>query len=363
MSQPPKLPALEPTPEELEALKGPPLAVPGEILARATVASSAEVARMQPRRAKRGLPWGAMVAGAVVLLALLLPQGPGPVLLDREQPTELNGTLKLGLNMKVQGNAVLVLHQADRQGTEVELMSGQATFEVDPEGDYTDLVVRYGDWRVRTAGGAFRISDAPLVLLESGSAQITGPGTDLVLEGRRRWSPIPETAALDEVVQTEPSADLSPPEVRPSAPPPPTAPTLEPEVEDLQDPAEQAAFEALLLARAQDAQQTAPLADDFLAKWKDSPLAAEVQAIGLSAQLADPTLDPVRTLAKVDAWLSANPQHPRFVEMHYLRATLLRDQLHDCPGAIPSYRVVVQMGVGPQKNQAERYLRACMADQ
>ncbi len=362
MSETPKLPSLDPTQRELEAMASPPLPVPGEILARATVASSAELARMQPRAPKRTVPWGALAAGAVVLLGLLLPQGPGPVLLDREHPTELNGALKLGLNMKVQGDAVLVLHQADRQGTEVELMSGQATFEVDPEGDYTDLVVRYGDWQVHTTGGAFLISDAPLVRLESGSAQVTGPGTDLVLEGKRRWSPVPETAALERVVQTEPIADLSTPEATPPPPrdPAPLAPAPEPE---LQDPEEQQAFETLLAARSQDSEETAPLAEAFLARWSDSPLGAEVQAIGLSAQLADPTLDPVRTLAKVDAWLSANPQHPRFVEMHYLRATLLRDQLHDCPGAIPSYRVVVQMGVGTQQRQAERYLQACLADQ
>jgi hypothetical protein len=133
--------------------------------------------------------------------------------------------------------------------------------------------------------------------------------------------------------------------------------------EELQDPAEQRAFEALLLARSERSEQTGPMAEDFLAQWQGSPFQAEVQAIALSAQLADPTADPTSTLTKVDAWLTHNPKHPRFVEMHYLRATLLRDQLHDCKQAEPSYRVVIQMGTGVQKAQAERYLQACLAGQ
>lgn len=357
---------LDPTPEELERLSGPPLAVPGQVLAKATLASSAELARMQPRVAKRSMPWGALLAAGVVLFALLLPQGPGPMLLQHEAPTTLDGNLKMGLNMKVEGQGVLVLHEYSRQGTEVELMSGQATFDVDPQGQYTELHVVYGDWVVYTQGARFTLSDLPTLSVESGSVVVKGPELEMALGPRDRWSPVPETASLDRVVQTEPLKDLLPVEVKPRprqpAQPPPARDPL-PAPAELQDPAEQAAFEALLVARAEHSEQTGTLAEQFLLEWDDSPLHAEVQAIAIAAQLSDPTLDPVRTLNKVDAWLASNPQHPRFVEMHYLRATLLRDQLHDCQRAEPSYRVVVQLGAGTRRAQAEHYLQACLAGQ
>lgn len=367
------IPKLEPSPEELERLSGPPLAVPGQVLAKATLASSAELARMQPRAPKRSLPWGGVLAAGVVLFALLLPQGPGPMLLAQEAPTTLDGNLKMGLNMKVEGQGVLVLHEYSRQGTEVELMSGQATFDVDPEGQYTELRVRYGDWVVHTQGGRFTISDLPAIRVESGSVVVRGTEMETALGPKDRWSPVPETASLDRVVQTEPLKDLLPVEVKPRGPAPEskglpestglTTPRSLPVPAELQDPAEQAAFEALLFARAERSEQTGTLAEAFLLQWEDSPLQTEVQAIAIAAQLADPTLDPVRTLSKVDAWLTSNPQHPRFVEMHYLRATLLRDQLHDCQRAVPSYRVVVQLGAGTQRAQAEHYLQACLAGQ
>lgn len=364
------IPNLEPSPEELERLSGPPLAVPGQVLAKATLASSAELARMQPRAPKRSLPWGGVLAAGVVLFALLLPQGPGPMLLAQEAPTTLDGNLKMGLNMKVEGQAVLVLHEYSRQGTEVELMSGQATFDVDPAGEYTQLRVSYGDWVVYTQGGRFTLSDLPALSVESGSAVLKGPEMETALGPKDRWSPVPETASLDRVVQTEPLKDLLPVEVKATLRKPKTEvlPETNPAAEQpapavMQDPAEQAAFEALLLARAERSEQTGTLAEQFLVEWTDSALQAEVQAIAIAAQLADPTLDPVRTLSKVDAWLTSNPQHPRFVEMHYLRATLLRDQLHDCQRAVPSYRVVVQLGAGTQRAQAEHYLQACLAGQ
>lgn len=364
------IPNLEPSPEELERLSGPPLAVPGQVLAKATLASSAELARMQPRAPKRSLPWGGVLAAGVVLFALLLPQGPGPMLLAQEAPTTLDGNLKMGLNMKVEGQAVLVLHEYSRQGTEVELMSGQATFDVDPAGEYTQLRVSYGDWVVYTQGGRFTLSDLPALSVESGSVVLKGPEMETALGPKDRWSPVPETASLDRVVQTEPLKDLLPVEVKATLRKPKTEvlPETNPAAEQpapavMQDPAEQAAFEALLLARAERSEQTGTLAEQFLVEWTDSALQAEVQAIAIAAQLADPTLDPVRTLSKVDAWLTSNPQHPRFVEMHYLRATLLRDQLHDCQRAVPSYRVVVQLGAGTQRAQAEHYLQACLAGQ
>ncbi len=364
------IPNLEPSPEELERLSGPPLAVPGQVLAKATLASSAELARMQPRAPKRSLPWGGVLAAGVVLFALLLPQGPGPMLLAQEAPTTLDGNLKMGLNMKVEGQAVLVLHEYGRQGTEVELMSGQATFDVDPAGEYTQLRVSYGDWVVYTQGGRFTLSDLPALSVESGSVVLKGPEMETALGPKDRWSPVPETASLDRVVQTEPLKDLLPVEVKATLRKPKTEvlPETNPAAEQpapavMQDPAEQAAFEALLLARAERSEQTGTLAEQFLVEWTDSALQAEVQAIAIAAQLADPTLDPVRTLSKVDAWLTSNPQHPRFVEMHYLRATLLRDQLHDCQRAVPSYRVVVQLGAGTQRAQAEHYLQACLAGQ
>lgn len=355
------IPKLEPTPQELERLTGPPLPVPGAVLARATVASSAELARMQPRATKRSMPWGALLAAGIVLFTLLLPQGPGPMLLEQEAPTALDGRLKMGLNMKVEGQGQLLLHEYSRSGTVVELLSGQATFDVDPQGRYTDLEVRYGDWTVLSQGANFTLSDVPALTVESGEVELLGPGTQERLGPRDRWSPVPETVPLDRVVQTEPLQDLDTPEARP---PQPAAPKPQPSPPaQLQDPAEQAAFEALLSARAARSEQTGALAEDFLAQWQDSPLRAEVQAIALAAKLSDPTGDPAETLREVDRWLADNPKHPRFVEMHYLRATLLRDQLHDCPKAIPSYRVVEQLGSGTQKAQAERYLKACLAGQ
>ena len=292
------------------------------------------------------------------------------MLLAQEAPTTLDGNLKMGLNMKVEGQAVLVLHEYSRQGTEVELMSGQATFDVDPAGEYTQLRVSYGDWVVYTQGGRFTLSDLPALSVESGSVVLKGPEMETALGPKDRWSPVPETASLDRVVQTEPLKDLLPVEVKATLRKPKTEvlPETNPAAEQpapavMQDPAEQAAFEALLLARAERSEQTGTLAEQFLVEWTDSALQAEVQAIAIAAQLADPTLDPVRTLSKVDAWLTSNPQHPRFVEMHYLRATLLRDQLHDCQRAVPSYRVVVQLGAGTQRAQAEHYLQACLAGQ
>lgn len=365
--------ATDPTEREIQALSAPPAADPQGFLAAVTAPSAAELARLQPRRAPRAeLPWRALVPAAMLLLAfIVLPRGPGPVMLEQGQPTAVDDGIFLGRDIRSEGTGTLRLIQAGARGTIVELLAGELRFDVNPEGLYNDLTVHAGGASFVTQGAAFTLSAEGHLSVISGVvlAGVQGEERIPVTSGARWHTPdlapvteITQTLPADEVIglQPDPPAPeiLSDPRPLP-APPQPRPPAPEPpELEEMLA-LEQAEFEALLEARAARSQQTSTLADRFLERWADSPMRPEVEAIALSAAMSDPTLDPVALLARVDRWLSANPKHPRFVEMHYLRATLLRDQLHDCQAASVSYRVVIAMGSGALQEQSQRYLEAC----
>ncbi|MCB9746481.1 MAG: FecR domain-containing protein [Alphaproteobacteria bacterium] len=376
------LPTLDPTEAELERVLD--VLSPEDMapLAQATAPTAAEIARLRPRaRAlappqRRLAPVMLVAVAAALLLALLWPREPAPVFVALGAHQVLDTPLSLGPDIQVEhggpGEVALSVLAAGPEGAVVEVTEGAATFEVDPAGQYRDLEVRAGSLRVRVTGTRFTVHAEGRVEVHRGSVEVLGEGLRTALRAGDAWPPV-AVEALDHVVQrladresAEAALDAEledAPELRAPAPVAPVQQrAVPPEAahEELMSESEAEAFEALLLARAERDPSLGPLAEDFLRRWGDSPLGPEVEAIALSAAL--PSAEPLALLARVDAWLAENPDHPRFVELHYLRATLLRDRLRDCQRASVSYRVVAELGDPTRASMARRYLEACGAE-
>ncbi len=378
--------ALEPRPEELAGLMPP--AAP-RWCADATSPSDAELGRLlahasrlpaRRRRPNRALAWG--LAAAVTLLAVLhlipLPSDPEPsALVD-------DSALHFGPSITVRGDGEIQVIRTDADGTELALLAGRATFEVDPTGEQRHLEVRAGDVRVEVTGTRFTVAlegDRVSVEVLRGSVQIHRPGDSLGLHAGERWSglaqPTEQAAATPTGPEVrEPDAGARAPRTAPRAPttegPPPRAETPAPSTEQ-PAPAEigsaaptalsgrtaAEAWAALLAKRAAGAEPEAQLAalDRFLAEHQDPVLETEASALrlGLLAQ----QLPGEEVLPELDTWLAGHPDHARSLELELLRATVAREQLGDCGLALSSYTRVAREATGTLQATAQAWADYC----
>ena len=338
--------ALEPSDAEVERLTSP--LRPGLVGAcsSATEPTPTELARLQPRQRRVGLPLSPFVLAAVA--ALLLVFGAWP-----------SGTTQLAEGIEVAGSALVSV--APGSMTVVDQQDGLVVYEVRPDGP-SDLLVRAGEVEVRVTGTRFSVLKSGRhveVEVFRGSVEVSADGETALLGVGRVWRRRRLTRAEPEAQGTNAlrhEVGIAPlhPHLELSRPEPATASEeseeLPPSGADLD------AFHALVTARETGRLKLSEV-EAFLAEHPESDFVGEASVFRL--ELLARGEDAQLALAEIEAWLGAHSSGSRFVQVHYLRATLLRDKLKDCDGARPSYLVVAELGRGKLAAEAERYLEAC----
>ncbi|HJN73717.1 MAG TPA: hypothetical protein QGF58_07280 [Myxococcota bacterium] len=329
--------ALEPSEDELARLVEP--LSPGLLagLSSATEPSAAELARLRPREARRRSPVWLLAVAAVLLSFVLFPRPDAP--------------RHLAPGVEVYGSAHAAI--VDEDALVIELRDGLANFRADRR-----VVVRAGEVDVDFESARVSILlDGGHVRIEvfTGQAEVrTGDGTVLLAAGTSWRRPLPaepqaevegvraqrvEVEDVDAVASIQPWGPL--PRRPPRVDPAPDVPAF------------------VVLMNSRDAGQLM-LADveTFLSEYPESPFAHEASVMRLE-RLAE-EVDPEDALSQVEAWLEVHAHSPRFAEVHYLRATLLRDRLEDCGAAMTSYRIVIERGPRRLAEPARDYLEGCL---
>lgn len=394
--------ATAPSDREVSALLGGLTPPPVELLRAATAPTPAEIARLRPRPAPAPRRWplataAAMAAGLMLSFGAWAQFSHGPVDVPVGVVTELDGPVQLGHDVTLDGEALVLVHRADRSGTVVELLVGHVTLDAVGEPDAIPVALVAGPLSLNLQDGAVSVQRASAaafasVQVERGAVTAdTGCGPWRALDaghvlhaqdvraefrthcmGLVRTVPAPSLELPPEVLHA--SLPLAPPPapervvVRAPAPEPPSPEVLaldepEPEpapAEPVLDGNEMAQSFARILGHveARDVPSAALLGEMelFLERYPGSALASEVEVRRLEL-LADG--NPQVAVREIEAWLAEHGNHPRSVEVQYLRATVYRDRLHDCASASDSYRVVASLGSSAQRSKAERYLLLC----
>ena len=333
--------ALEPTEAEVGRLVDP---LPAPLiagLASATEPTPPELARLRPRARSRAWPlWPLVAAVAAALLLLLLPR---------------SGTTTLAPGLEVSSGAAVAV--VDQDLLIVELQDGLANLRAE-----RPTLIRAGEVEIDVEVGTLSVLlDRGRVWVEvfEGRAEVRAGSRSTALGPGERWrqpTPLveePQPDALRAVrVEVEEQGRVVA-SVSPEALPPLRrkpwldAPDLDPAVEP---------FGELLDLRERDVLRLHHV-EDFLAAHPDSIFVGEARVWRLERLAAE--VDPQDALDAVDAWLEAHPDSQRVAEVHYLRATVLRDRLEDCDAAAASYRVVIDLGHRPRLEEARRYLERC----
>ncbi|MFH1468785.1 MAG: FecR domain-containing protein [Pseudomonadota bacterium] len=388
--------ALAPEPSEVAGLRPAP---PPPWCAEVTAPTEAEVARLlaraarvpAPRRVLRpALAWALVGALAVLAFIHLVPLSGQPAPVPGAQATLHGQVLHLGPSISVTGDGEIEVLRADEQATELALLEGSATFEVDPQGARRHLVVQAGGVRVEVTGTRFIVScrgEKVGVEVLRGSVQVHRADGSLTLRGGERWSgpawggdpiaPIqgeepvppkaPEPAAPSPAARAvNPGHSAAPPAANAEAEGVATSPTpeVEPPSEAEENPAAAAeAWAALLALRADGASTHTLLADleRFLAEHSDPLLGAEASALRLG--LLAEQLPGEKLMPQIDAWLGAHPRHARGLEVELLRATVAREELGDCALALPSYERVAREAAGDMQAVAQAWAERCRAQE
>jgi hypothetical protein len=394
--------ATAPSEREVSALLGGLTPPPVELLRAATAPTPAEIARLRPRPAPAPKRWPmasavAMAAGLMLSFGAWAQFSHGPVDVPVGVVTELDGPVQLGHDVTLDGEALVLVHRADRSGTVVELLVGDVTVRSVGEQDAQPIALLAGPLSLDLhAGGvsAQRASAAAFASVQVDEGLVTadtgcGPWRSLesghVLQpqdvraefrtncmGLVRTVPAPSLELPSEVLQASlpmvppprPERVVRVPEPEPEPVPQEILALDEPEPpaepEPLLDGNEMAEAFARILGHveSQDVPAAALLGEMelFLSRYPGSPLASEVEVRRLEL-LADG--NPQVAVREIEAWLADHGNHPRSVEVQYLRATVYRDRLHDCDSARDSYQVVASLGSSAQRSKAERYLLLC----
>jgi len=378
--------SLEPRPDEIHRLRPPP--APGWC-ADATTPEDVEVDRLlahtsrspaPTRRPRAALAW-ALVAALLLLGVLHLAPLPGDPPPAGAGDLAQQGVLHFGPSITVSGAGEIELIRSDEQGTELALLAGSATFEVDPAGERRHLEVHAGAVRVEVTGTRFTVAihqGRVRVEVLRGSVNVHRPGDSLSLRAGEDWSGVDSRSKAEQVPATPPEAGEPSTEIPvtsteiptpsteglaelPAAKPP--TPTLPPRGgEGSQEAPHQSAAQAwvdLLVQRATLAEPEAQLqaVEDFLATHDDPVLTAEAEALRLD--LLATLLPGEEVLPELDAWLADHPDHPRSLEIELLRATVAREQLDDCVLALPSYTRVAREASGPLQAHARAWAEHC----
>jgi len=362
--------ALEPRAEELAGLQAPP--APGWC-ADATAPSDAELDRLLARATapvrrpghRPAIAWA--LAAALLLLGVmhLVPLGdtPTPEPVATVQPDD--GLLRFGPSITTTGSGELQVLRADEAGTELALLSGRRSFEVDPHGERRRLKVHAGEVVVEVTGTRFTVSvqeGRVSVEVERGSVLVHRAEDRIVLKGGERWSAA--RAELETVVEAE--RESRPTAARPTTRPPDPSPQrgeggdrVAPQGNPPRGPTPAEAWAGLLGQRAAGAEPDVLIAglEDFLATHDDPALTAEAGALHL--QLIAEQLPGEEILPLADAWLSAFPGHTRSLEIDLLRATIAREQLGDCALALPSYERIAAEATGDLRAHASAWAEHC----
>jgi hypothetical protein len=381
--------SLEPRPEEIAGLQPP--ATPGWC-AEATAPSAAEVQRLMahaarapsPRRSARPiLAWALVTALLLLGLAHLLPLPGDPQPVAGVATLGEGNILHFGPSITVSGVGEIEVLRADEQGTALALLAGEATFEVDPDGERRQLDVHAGELRVEVTGTRFVVAiddDRVRVEVLRGSVRVHRPGDSLSLGAGEHWSgpkrqlaaalgTTPEPRAPNPGIREPNSEPPTPipetrhpiPEIRaPSTTHPAAGSSTAPDTPSSTDATTAAqAWASLLEARATSRDPEAQLSalDSFLSQHPDPVLGPEAGALRL--ELLAELLPGEEVMPDVDAWLAHHPQHARSLEVELLRATVAREQLDDCALAMPSYARVAREASGSLQANAQAWLEHC----
>jgi hypothetical protein len=342
--------ALEPSEAELERLTAPLPEGLRVACASATQPTPAELARLQPRGRRAGLPLTPFLLATA--LAVLVTLGAWP-----------SGTTRLAEGIEMAGSASVAV--APGALTVVEQQDGLVTYEVEPQGP-SDLLVRAGEVEVLVTGTRFSVlREGRHVEVEvyRGSVEVSADGATTRLEQGGLWrrprieassaAPARLQATRSEASSPSTASELHPylERSRPQA-----TTTIEESEELPPEGADLDAFHALVKARESGGLKLAQV-EAFLEAHPDSDFAGEARVFRLEALARGE--DAQLALREIEAWLGEHASGSRFVQVHYLRATLLRDRFKDCDAARPSYLVVAELGRGKMAAEAQRYLEAC----
>jgi hypothetical protein len=310
---------------------------------------------------------------------------PGSGGLPAQQTLTLAGAeaLELGPTIRAHGDTRLAVVRQDAHHQRVSMGPGRATFEVDPDGPATSLVVLAGEVEVEVKGTAFtvdRTGDRVTVLVHRGLVEVRHRARVRLLGAGDTWQspeaaaamrpallePAPSHAVAPAVAQGDTARQepvvphTAPPVANPSGPavrePEPATvlpyPPLEPVVTPGSPGLEaELSLESVATAYADimdltelgaSAARRREATDAFLRAHRDSAFAAEVRALNLEARAElNPTL---ALLDELDAWLASHPHSPWRLRLMASRARLAHDGLGDCALARPSYEALAAEG-------------------
>ncbi len=391
---------LRPSAEQVEDLIQPLPRAWVERLAAGSRPSAAELAHFQRRLQQAPAPARALTwqrpALALAMVCVLLLLGWLGLRGDPELPSRetvalaVAGTLELGPTIRAEGDAQLVVVREDALHQRVTMGPGRATFEVDPHGPGSGLVVLAGEVEVEVKGTAFTVDmagDRVAVLVHRGLVEVRHDGIARLLEAGDTWStPEPRTAgAVIGRVQPVAPEPVNPKERTPASGvpmrvQPPLPASVEPPVPELaqeqhhapvpaeepagsgkaDDAAAAAAAYASILDLAElgaSAELRRQATERYLGEHGGSAFTEQVGAMNLEARCE---LSPSRELvAELDVWLEAHPQSPWRQRMLAARARAAHEGLGDCALARPSYAELVDQGGAAWRSWAQEGLARC----
>ena len=348
---------LRPTAEEVARLTQPLLPATVQLARDWTAPRPEEIARLaataRPLPRRRPAVLAPLLAAAALLLLKLTPtptpgtqHPPAPPAVTYAAPDvaigavhPLTAPLTLGPSISVSGDGEVRLLAASEAGTALQLLSGAATFEVDPGGKFRDLAVHAGPVTVLVTGTRFTVSTEPLgVYVERGSVRVLHPDGETDLTAGGHW------------LLAVPAAPTVPEVLAPTTPEPASAP----------DRSREQAFVWSEILNDRDAGARAEdllvRIDDFLAADPGTGLSEEASVYRLL--LLNELYPPEEVIVEVDAWLAAWPDAHRRTEALILRANLTR-QTGDCLVASAYYRAVLSEPASALHEDALRWLEWC----
>lgn len=387
---------------------------------RADTGSTAAEIALLIRRSLRPAPtpwWAGVGAPALALAAALLVGAPVawrvlatdlPGAPDRESAGRVGALtlsegdrVALGPSIVAHGAAALMVDRLHGSGADVWLISGRATFEVDPDGEARDLSVLAGEVRVVVRGTVFtvaRVGPDVRVDVARGSVSVFDAGVEHRISAGEAWTKpsraagaaarasVPPSVGLDGLdgSESDPVADASPSAARRPASNRVVARPLVAGEADCDsapcDPLEPPAaspgspdrlFEALTRAmslvgtdRTVD-RSTVEACNRFLEQHPGAPMADEVRAFRVQAAFHGSR--PSQVVRWADAFLaSAVPDHPRRAEVERWRvvaalrgAALDAAQTGACAEALPVLRELVVLESGSRREEAVAWRAIC----
>ncbi len=334
---------------------------------------------------------GMVGAGAAALLAVgaytAMPASYGPIGSPVGEVAEWHGSFELGPSIDVTADGSLMVAQADRRGTVVDLIDGTAEFSVTPGGEYRHLLVHAQDVEVEVIGTVFDVSiDNGVVWVgcERGKVEVRYAGLEFYVEGGEAWNTAELAVALEEAKPAAPrtnglgATDAAhdavasvPARVRAPVGAPPAMDSedvVEVEVEGSSEWSRPKTAAGDLVKYTRIANRGASLEekigmwDQFLADWPDAYEADEARLFRMEARLF---MQPTRSgLGELDALIDATSDRPDLLERaHELKVQIGVSFLNDCGLALDSFRW--QAGhdqLTPlERAEASAYLGLCSA--